>query len=218
MDQIIDPHAGQPVRTAGEPLEKARAAVILLHGRGAGAADILSLAGELAVPGLAYLAPEAAGGVWYPYSFLSPLEKNQPWLDSALATLARLSAGVEARGLPTGRIAWLGFSQGACLALEYAVRFPQPYGAVIAFSGGLIGPPGQVRHDQGDLAGTPVYIGCSDHDPYIPAERVRFSAANLQRLGAQVNAQFFPGMPHTINRQELETARGMLRALTEGEG
>ena len=143
---IGDPHAGQPVRTAGEPLPRANAAMVLLHGRGASAEDILGVADALAVPGFAYLAPQASGYTWYPYSFLAPIAQNEPFLSSALALVERVMAQVEEAGIPTERTVIAGFSQGACLTLEFAARHVRRYGGVIAFTGGIIGPEGTPRN------------------------------------------------------------------------
>lgn len=198
-----DPHAGAPALLAGSPLAAARAATIMVHGRGASAEDILELSNHLPADGMAYLAPQAADHTWYPYRFTEPIERNEPWLSSALALLGRLVAEVEAAGIPPGRTALLGFSQGACLALEFAVRNPRRWGGVFGLSGGLIGPPGTTWPDRGSLAGTPVFLGCSDVDAHIPAGRVEESAARLRELGADVTMRLYPGMGHTINRDEL---------------
>lgn len=198
-----DPHAGAPVLLAGSPLADARAATIVVHGRGASAEDILDVANHLPADGVAYLAPQAADHTWYPHRFTEPIARNEPWLSSALALLGRLVAQVEAAGIPADRIALLGFSQGACLALEFAARNPRRWGGVYGLSGGLIGPPGTTWPDLGSLAGTPVFLGCSDVDSHIPASRVEESAARLRELGANVTMRLYPGMGHTINRDEL---------------
>ena len=208
-----DPHRGQPVLTAGEPLGQARAALVLLHGRGGSAADILALAGELAPPGCASLAPQAAGHTWYPYSFLMPIERNEPHLSSALAAVRAVLAGVAEAGIPPERTALLGFSQGACLALEFAARHARRYGAVVAFSGGLIGPDGTPRDYAGTLDGTPVFIGGSDVDAHIPLARMEESARVLERLGGAVDLRVYRGMEHTVNADEVAAARAMLAAL-----
>ncbi|MCI0647470.1 MAG: alpha/beta hydrolase, partial [Chloroflexi bacterium] len=180
------PHQNQPVLAAGKPLEQARAAVVLVHGRGATAESILALAGELYHPEVAYLAPQAAGNTWYPYSFLSPIAQNEPGISSGLAALAALLERVVVAGIPYERIVLGGFSQGACLATEFVARNARRYGGVLGYSGGLIGPPGTPRDYQGSLAGTPVFLGCSDVDPHIPKERVQETADVLTRLGGQV--------------------------------
>ena len=208
-----DPHANAPVLTAGRALDEATAAVILVHGRGGTASDILGLAHYFDRPHLAYLAPQAAGSTWYPYPFLAPLGANEPYLGSALAALAALLGRVSAGGIPPARTVLIGFSQGACLALEFAARHPQRYGGVAGLSGGLIGPPGVPRHDQGDLAGTPILLGCSDVDPHIPLTRVHESAAALQALGADVTTRIYPGLGHTINQDELTRVAALLDGL-----
>jgi len=206
-------HRPGPVAAAGAPLAEARAAAILVHGRGATAAGILELAGELAAPGLAFLAPQAANGTWYPLSFLAPLEANQPWLDSALARVGDLIAEIEAAGIAAERIALVGFSQGACLATELVARRPRRYGALAAFVGGRIGPPGTRFGSVGDLAGTPALFAAGDPDPHVPWTRVAESAANLEALGADVRTVRRPGFPHSIHPADLALARGMLAAL-----
>lgn len=209
-EEVRGPHQGQPVLTAGEPLASARAAMILVHGRGASAEDILMLAGELAQPGFAYLAPEAANHTWYPNSFLAPLASNEPGLSSGLAVIASLLAQAERAGIPAERTILAGFSQGACLSLEFVARNARRYGGVLALSGGLIGPDGTPRDYPGSLAGTPVFLGCSDIDPHIPRERVLLSAEVLKSLGGQVTARLYPRMGHTINRDELLIARSIV--------
>src|SRR5215510_10959601 len=169
-----DPHRGQPKLRRGPDPQHARLIVVCVHGRGASAADILTVAGALQIPDVAYVAPQAAGRTWYPYSFLAPMHDNQPGLDSALGVIAALVDQLQTNGAGD-RIAILGFSQGACLTLELAARHARRYAAVIAFSGGLIGPPGTPREYAGSMAGTPLFIGCSDTDPHIPLERVRES-------------------------------------------
>lgn len=210
---VSDPHALMPIRAAGEPLEQAQAALLMLHGRGASADDILSLADELEVDGYALIAPEAAGSTWYPYSFLSPLERNEPALSSALATVRRVLTLVSEAGIPPERTVLLGFSQGACLALEYAARNARRYGGVIAFSGGLIGPDGTPRDYPGSMDGTPVFLGCSDRDPHIPESRVRESAEVFTRLGANVDMRIYERMGHTINGDEITSANALLRGV-----
>jgi predicted esterase len=208
-----DPHANGPVLTAGRPLAEAEAAVILVHGRGASAEDILTLAGELRRPDLAYLAPQAAGHTWYPYSFLAPMERNEPGLSSGLALLGRLVERLAAAGIPAERTVLLGFSQGACLTLEFAARNARRYGGVVGLSGGLIGPPGTPRDYAGTFSGTPIFLGCSDRDPHVPKARVDETAEVLGKLGAAVTERIYPGLGHTVNEDELELVRGMLAAV-----
>jgi predicted esterase len=204
------------VATAGRPLAGALAAVVMVHGRGATAESILTLADELRVPDLAYLAPQAHGHAWYPYSFLAPMEQNEPGLSSGLATLGDLVERVGAAGIPPERTVLLGFSQGACLALEFAARYGRHrrrLGGVVGLSGGLIGPPGTPREYAGDLAGTPVFLGCSDRDPHIPRERVDETAQVLTGMGGEVTERIYPAMGHTVNEDEIEFVRGLLAGL-----
>ena len=209
-------HQGQPVLTAGKPLAEAQAAMICVHGRGASAADILSLAAELARPEFAYLAPQAAGNTWYPQRFLEPLESNEPWLSSALAAVGDVLASVGAAGIPPERTLLLGFSQGACLALEFAARNARRYGGVVGLSGGLIGPDGTPRDYPGSLDGTPVFLGCSNHDMHVPKERVEESAHVLGRLGGQVRLRLYPDLGHEVNADEIAFVRGMMDEVGEG--
>jgi predicted esterase len=205
-----DPHAGQPVLRAGPPLSEARLAVIAVHGRGGSAEDILGLAREVAIPDVALLAPQAAAFTWYPYSFLSPIPQNEPHLSSALRLLASLVEQIVAAGVPHERIGILGFSQGACLSLEFAARHARRYAAVIALSGGLIGPPGTPRDYSGTMEGTPVFLGCSDIDPHIPVERVRESAEVFRSMRAIVDERIYPRMGHTVNGDELRAVQSIL--------
>lgn len=200
-------HQGQPVYAAGKPLAEAKGALILLHGRGATAQDILSLVGELYHPDVAYLAPQAAGNTWYPNSFLMPLTQNEPYLSSALQRIGEVVAQVEAAGIPAERIILGGFSQGACLSSEFVARNARRYGGLLVFSGGLIGPPGTPRAYAGTLADTPIFLGCSDVDFHIPKERVTESAEVFRRMGAQVTAKLYPNLGHTIIADELDHAR-----------
>ena len=208
-----DPHQGQPLLTAGEPLQRAHAALVMVHGRGASARDILSFAAELAAPGFAYLAPQAAGNSWYPNSFLAPIASNEPWLSSALAALESAVDQVVAAGVPPEHIMMLGFSQGACLTLEYVARHARRYGGVVGWSGGLIGPDDTPREYAGSLAGTPVFLGCSDSDPHIPQTRVDLTAEVLRRLEADVTERIYAGMGHTVNQDEIAFVRAMMAAL-----
>jgi len=203
---------GQRVVEAGERLASARAAMILLHGRGATAEDIVSIAAEVQLPGWAYLAPQAAGSTWYPNPFTAPLESNEPYLSAALDTVSRLVGRVEAR-IPAQRIVLLGFSQGACLTLEWAARNARRYGGVVGLSGGLIGPEGTSRDYPGQLDGTPVFLGCSDIDPHIQMHRVVEAGEVLRGMGAQVTVRFYPGMAHLVNGEEIETVREMVAAI-----
>jgi predicted esterase len=195
---------------AGVPLEQARAAMILVHGRGASAQDILTLVPEIDQGGYAYLAPQAAGFSWYPNSFLAPIASNEPGISSGLAVLARLVEDLRAAGIPPERTTLLGFSQGACLMLEFVARHARRYGGVAGLSGGLIGPDGTPRDYTGTLAGTPVFLGCSDVDFHIPTARVHHSAEVLHRLGGEVTMRLYPSMGHTINQDEIAQVRAMM--------
>ncbi len=175
---------------------------------------MLSLYGELGVEKFAAIAPQAAGNTWYPHSFLSPLDSNQPYLDSALSKVDSVVTDRLARGISSERIVLLGFSQGACLTSEFAARHPRRYGAVIALTGGLIGPPGTPRNYPGSFAGTPVFLGTSDPDPHVPFERVKETETVLSRMGAKVELRRYPGMPHTINDDELDACRKLLKRVS----
>jgi phospholipase/carboxylesterase len=210
-----DPHRSQPVLAAGAPLDKAKGALLMVHGRGATAEDILSLALELRHADFAYLAPQAADNVWYPYRFMAPIERNEPWLSSALAKLAGVLAQISAAGLPPEKTVILGFSQGACLSLEYGARHARRYGGLVGLSGGLIGPEGTPRNYPGSLDGTPVFLGCSDVDPHIPKERVDETAAVLRALGGEVSERLYPNLAHTVNRDELLAVRQIMDTLVK---
>lgn len=198
---------------AGRPLSEAEAAVVMVHGRGATAESILTLAEEVGQPELAYVAPQAPGFTWYPYSFLAPIERNEPHLSNALRTLEEVLAELAAAGIPPERTVLLGFSQGACLTLEFAARHAQRYAGVVALSGGLIGPPGTPRDDPGTFDGTPVFLGCSDRDPHVPEERVHESAEVFRRMGARVTERIYPGLGHTVNQDELSWVADLLATL-----
>lgn len=204
------PHAGQPVLAAGAPVDARATVAIMVHGRNASAENMLSLVPRLARPAIAYLAPAAANHTWYPETFLSAIARNEPFLSSALETLAALTSDLVGRGVPRERIVLLGFSQGACLSLEFAIRHPARWGGVVAFSGGLIGPPGTTWDQPGTLDGTPIFLGCSDVDSHIPKARVEESAAAFTRRGAAVTMRLYPGMGHTVNEDELVHARAVL--------
>ena len=206
-------HQAQPVLHTGAPLDRAQAAMLLVHGRGASAHDILTLVPEFDRPGWAYLAPQAAAHTWYPLSFLSPIARNEPHLSSALARLDALLAQVVQAGIPAERVVLLGFSQGACLCAEYVARHARRYGGLVALSGGLIGPDGTPRDYPGSLDGTPVFLGCSDVDPHIPQARVLESADVFRRLGGQVTARLYPGLGHTVNQDEIDAVKAIMAAV-----
>jgi predicted esterase len=206
----MDPHAGQPVLAQGPKPAEARLTTILVHGRGATAESILTLAGEIRLDDVAFVAPQAAGNSWYPYSFLAPMPQNEPGLSSALRLLAGLVAQLEASGVDAERIALLGFSQGACLSLEFAARHARRHAVIVGLSGGLIGPAGTPRDYAGAFDGTPVFLGCSDVDSHIPVERVHESADVFRRMGAAVDERIYPGMGHTVNTDEIAAVRALL--------
>jgi phospholipase/carboxylesterase len=208
-----DPHGDIAVLLAGAPLEGAAAVMIMLHGRGASAEDILSLAPVLNRPALACLAPNAAGQVWYPQRFLAPRLNNEPFLSSALAAVGRLVALVVEAGVAPEKIVLLGFSQGACLALDFAARNPRRYGGLVALSGGLIGDAIAAADYPGSLDGTPAFLGCSDVDPHIPLVRVRESAAVLRAMGAVVTERIYPNAGHTVLPDEVTAVQAMVDAL-----
>lgn len=206
-------HQEQPFMFRGMPLEKATSAMVMVHGRGSDPEGIFAIMSHLNAEGMAFVAPSAVGGSWYPQRFLAPKKLNEPYLSSALEAVAEAVNAIVAVGIPLERIVLLGFSQGACLALEYAARSVQRYGGVVALSGGLIGDDSELNGYVGDFAGTPIFLGCSDVDMHIPQARVHQSAAILQQLGAQVTTQIYPNFGHTINMDEVVHINGMLSAI-----
>jgi phospholipase/carboxylesterase len=207
------PHQGQPVVYAGVPLQHARAAIVMLHGRGGTAADILTVAEHLGQPDFAFVAPEAADNVWYPLKYGAPLAANEPWLSSALLAVEALVDRIEEAGVPPERLIFLGFSQGACIALEFAARRPRRYGGVAGLSGALMGPPGTPRDHHGSLAGTPIFLGCGDRDEHFSTETVDHASEVMRRLGGDVTERIYPNMGHIIHQDELEFVREMMAAL-----
>ncbi len=212
-DPSQDPHHRQPVRIAGEPLNSARAAMLMVHGRGARAEDILSIADQLAQPGFVYFAPQASENTWYPNRFLVPLADNEPWLSSALAFIGDVLTQITAGGIAPERTMLLGFSQGACLALEFASRNAQRFGGLVGLSGALIGPNNTPRDYGGSFAGTPVFLGCSDEDFHVPKERVNQAAEVLQDLGGSVTKRLYPKLDHSVNQDEIDFVRDMMKSL-----
>ena len=211
--RTLSPHRGQPVRLAGQPLERARAAMLIVHGRGAHAEDILLLAEEFRQPEFAYLAPQAAGNTWYPNRFLVPIAENEPWLSSALEFVGDVLQQIVAAGIPYERTILLGFSQGACLTLEFAARNARRYGGVVGLSGALIGPDDMPRDYPGSLAGTPVFLGCSDVDFHVPKERVDHTADVMSRLGGQVTERLYPNLGHTVNQDEIDFVKDIMQTV-----
>ncbi len=198
---------------AAAPRPRRRAAAVLLHGRGADSEDMLALAQEFGQHDVAYVAPEAAGRSWYPYSFLAPLEQNEPYLSDALDMVGAALSRLAREGYPPERVALIGFSQGGCLALEYVARNAKRYGAVAGLSAGLIGPPGTPRAYPGSLAGTPVFLGCSDIDGHVPLARVHESRDVLGSLGAKVDERIYPRMGHTVNADEIAAVAALLKQI-----
>jgi phospholipase/carboxylesterase len=205
-----DPHKDQPILFEGASLDRARAVMIMVHGRGANARSILTLVPELAQTDIAFVAPQAANNTWYPYSFLHPITSNEPYLTSALNALTALVHRLNDAGFPNEKIMLLGFSQGACLSSEFVARNAARYGGLFVLSGGLIGPDGTPRNYPGSLDGTPVFLGCSDMDPHIPLARVHESTEVLRKLGGNVTERIYPGMGHIVNEDEISFVRGVI--------
>ena len=189
--------------TAGKKLDDAEKVMIMLHGRGASAEDILSLAGHFQVRDFALIAPQATNHTWYPYSFLAPPSENEPWLSSALSLVKEIVDEVKAKGIKSENIYFAGFSQGACLTLEFVTRNATKYGGVIAFTGGLIGDKIYTGNYSGDFSGTNIFIGTSDPDPHVPLTRVNDSTTVLEKMNANVTTKIYPNMGHTINQDEI---------------
>ncbi|GAA0541942.1 alpha/beta hydrolase [Chitinophaga japonensis] len=196
--------------TAGKPLGEARKALIMIHGRGASADSILSLAAHLQVSDFALLAPQAANHTWYPYSFLAPPAQNEPWLSSALSVLKEVTDDIQKAGIPAEHIYFLGFSQGACLMLEFIARNAAQYGGAAAFTGGLVGDKIYPENYKGDFNGTPIFIGTSDPDMHVPVERVYATTNILKNMGASVTEKVYPNMGHTINQDEIDLANKLV--------
>ena len=193
--------------TGGARLGASALVAILVHGRNAGPENILDLAARLERPHVTYLAPAAANRTWYPFSFMANVASNEPYLSSALSVLRGLVAEVEGAGVPRDRIVLMGFSQGACLATEFAIRHASRFAGVVAFSGGAIGEPGTMWDESARFDGTPIFFGCSDVDAHVPEVRVRESAEVCARMGAQVTTRIYPRMGHVINDDEIEWAQ-----------
>lgn len=210
---MAGPHQDQPLATAGADPEDAAAGVVMVHGRGASARSILGMAGEFGVEDVAYVAPQARRGTWYPNSFMAPMDSNEPGLSSGLQAVADAIATLSDAGIPTERVLLLGFSQGACLSSEYVARNARRYGGLAAFSGGVIGPEGTPRDYDGSLDETPVFLGCSDRDPHIPLERVHETADVFETLDGDVTERIYEGMRHTVNEDEIEFVADLLADL-----
>ena len=208
-----DPHGAQPIVKAGRPIREAAGVMILLHGRGASSEDILDLGEAFAPSSWALMAPEAAGHSWYPYSFLAPREQNEPYLRSALHRVQDALDAALAGGISPEKVVVAGFSQGACLATEFVGRNPRRYGALLAFTGGLIGPLDKPLTLAGDLAGTAVLLSSGDPDPHVPWSRVEQSADLLRGIGGNVFLRRYPGRPHTVGPEEMRVAKEMVAGL-----
>lgn len=208
-----DPHAGLPLLRLGAAPGEAEAAVLLVHGRGGSPEGIAEFTRLLNRPSTTWVAPAALQGSWYPYSFLASLDRNQPWLDSALGILDSTVAQLGEEGVPPDRVVLLGFSQGACLATEFTARHARRWGGLAALSGGLIGPPGSLFEYAGSLDGTPAFFGCGDPDPHIPRDRVEESGQVFASLGADVDVRIYEGLGHTVNNDEIEAVRTLLHNL-----
>ena len=203
-------HEDQPLLQEGPELRDATGLLILLHGRGSTARDIMTLSHQFRHEGLAFAAPQADGKSWFPYSFLVSVKQNEPGIPSAMRVIRSLVTEADLLGVPRDKVMVLGFSQGACLALEFAARNPAPYGGIFALSGGLIGPPGTTWESERSLEDTPVFIGCSDVDPHIPRSRIEESGEALSLLGARVTLKLYPGMGHTISGAEIEQVNKLI--------
>ena len=201
--------------TAGASVDTAEAAIVLVHGRGATAQSIVQMADEFDQHGVAYLAPQAARNTWYPNAFTAPVESNEPGRTSGLQAIDNAVSKATEAGIPTDRVMVLGFSQGACLASEYVARNPTRYGGLAVLSGGLIGETVDPDDYDGDLEGTPVFLGCSDVDPHIPEERVHESATIFEQLNGDVTKRLYEGMGHGINQDEIDQVSPMVAGLAE---
>ena len=208
-----DPHGDQPIRTAGASPEDARAAVVLVHGRGARADGMLQFASEFGHEGVHYVAPQAQRGTWYPNRFVAPIEQNQPYLDSALAHVGHAVEEAQSGGLPAEKVLLVGFSQGACLASEFVARNPTRYGGLVLLSGGLIGEEGAEFDHAGDVDGMPFFVGVSDDDPHIPMSRAEETVEVFERLNADVRFDRYEGRGHGIFEEEIEYLKELVAAL-----
>jgi phospholipase/carboxylesterase len=210
---MTGPHQDQPLVTAGTPVADADAALVAVHGRGATARSIVDMTSRLHREGLAVLAPQAARNTWYPNSFLEPVERNEPGRSSGLDAVGDAVETATDAGIPVENVLVLGFSQGGCLASEFVARNPRRYGGAVAFSGGLIGQTVDPADYEGDLQGTPYFVGCSDVDPHIPVERVHVTTETFERLNADVEERIYEGMGHGVNEDEIQYVDGMVKAL-----
>jgi predicted esterase len=211
--EFTGPHQGMPVRYGGSPVERAKGGMIMLHGRGAGAHDMLKLAEAFDEPQFFYAAPEAREQSWYPYDFADPVSDNEPGITSGLVVIDDMLKGLSALALPPEQIILFGFSQGACLVLEYAARNPRRYGGVVALSGCLLGPGDEPHDFEGSLEDTPVFLGSGEGDPHFPAQRVTAAADALTSLGAEMTMRLYPEPGHAVNDDEIRRIKGMIQAV-----
>ena len=207
MTSPADPHHGLDVVATGRPLGKGRAVVVLVHGRNASPTNIMDLVPRLDLADITWFAPAAVGRTWYPLSFMAPRDQNEPFLTSALEALSRVVSSATAAGVTRDRIVVVGFSQGACLATEFTLRYPGSVGGLVAFSGGLVGPPGTTWPDPPAQPSLSAFFGCSDVDAHVPWSRVAESAAVFERAGASVDLRQYPGMGHLVSNDEIAAAR-----------
>lgn len=212
MSSFNNPHQNQPIAVTGKAINEAKFAMIMIHGRGASAQSILGLSNEFQnTGGLVFLAPQASDHTWYPYSFLAPRDQNQPGIDSGLRAISDIIKKLNDQGISNDCIFLLGFSQGACLASEYAVRNPDRYAGVIALSGGLIGSSIDPSEYNGDLKDTPLFMGCSDIDPHVPVKRLDETEDIFSKLGAKVRKNIYPGMGHLVNEDEIAHINDLIK-------
>jgi len=212
-NESVHIHTKQPVLAVGKSLDQARAAVVMLHGRGSNARDMLRLVQDIEHPDCAFVAPQAAGYSWYPHRFIEPIARNEPHLSSALRIINEQVERLVESGIPVSRIIIMGFSQGACLALEFAARQAMRFGGIAGLSGGLIGQTLDFSRYAPTYQGLPVFLGCSDVDDHIPKARVEESSKVFSERGAQVTTRIYPRMGHTINEDEIVFVRAMISAV-----
>lgn len=198
------------IQTAGKSLQEANKVLIMIHGRGADARDILGIASHLNVQEYALFAPEATNNTWYPYSFMAQPQQNEPWLSSALNLLKETVHGAMEQGISANNIYFLGFSQGACLALEFVARNAERYGGVVALTGGLIGDKIDPDNYSGNFGGTPIFMGTGNPDPHVPIQRVRESANILEKMNAEVHLKVYDGKAHSVSQDEIEEANRLI--------
>ncbi|MCU7617099.1 dienelactone hydrolase family protein [Chryseobacterium sp. PBS4-4] len=198
------------IKTGGKSLNEAEKVLIMIHGRGGSAQDILSLSQHLNVEDYALLAPQATNGSWYPLSFIAPVEQNEPWLSSAIETVGKTVETVLDAGIKVENIYFFGFSQGACLTLEFLARNAQRFGGAVAIIGGVIGEKINHENYKGDFAQTPIFLGTSNPDFHVPVERVYATANILKEMNADVTEKVYANFGHSINQEEMELANSIV--------